>query len=595
LRIDDDAHMTAPAASLNASASSPEGALAALVDALPDPVFVKDRAHRWVYFNEAFCALLNQPREALYGRSDYDFLPPDEAEVFWQNDLQVLETGQENVNLERLTDASGNLRIVETKKRRVIIGGEPLIIGVIRDLTAFTQVQTQLAQANRNLEHIVHERNEELNRVTAQLQQLAFFDSLTTLPNRRLMFSAVERRLATPEKPFALFYLDLDNFKWVNDSLGHHEGDVMLVEIAERLRQLPNFSMIARVGGDEFVAIGHEDADLDQMSLAKRARELLSAVEQPIQADSRELSASFSVGIAVYPQDGKTVSQLLQCADSAMYRAKERGRNQYAFFARQQSVRAHEQMQLEAGLRRALKNRQIQIAFQPIFSAKTGQKVGVEALARWHDPELGVISPDRFVPVAESSGLIHELSSYVLRLSLRIAQRILPAPLRLGVNLSALQMDRMTLVEDIRRALTEAKFPANRLELEITESIAANRSERLVSVMRALKELGVSFALDDFGTGYSGLAHIQRLPIDRIKIDKSFIDDIESSAKARALVEAVIRMGHALDLEIIAEGVEREAQLHMLTRFGCDALQGYLMARPHLFNRVEQSAVALAT
>jgi len=562
-----------------------ENQLAMMIEHLPDPVFLKDHAHRWIFVNHAFCELLGQPRAQLLGKSDYDFSPAEEAAVFWQADDAVLSSGIDNINLERHTDTHGQVRIIETKKCRVFINGQAYLMGTIRDLTAFSSLQAELTSANRDLEKRLYECTEELGRANAQVQNLTFFDPLTGLPNRNLIISAIERRLAQPDKPFALFYMDLDNFKWVNDSIGHPEGDLLLIQVSERLRVLPGFSMIGRVGGDEFVAIGQDTAALDQMSLAKQARALLNSVEQPIQVESRELSASFSVGIAVYPADGSTVSHLLKAADAAMFRAKERGRNQYAFFASNQRQRAHEQMLLEAGLRRALKNKQIQIAFQPVFDARTRVKIGVEALARWEDPELGTISPDRFIPVAESSGLIHELSSYVLRLSLRLAQKLLPSPLRLSVNLSALQLDRMTLIEEVRRALAESKFPASRLELEVTESVTSSRSERLVSVMNALRHLGIGFALDDFGTGYSGLSHIQRLPIDRIKIDKSFVAELETSARSRSLVEAVVRMGHALDLKVLAEGVERESQLAILTKLGCDEIQGYLLAKPQLIGR----------
>ena len=567
-----------------------ENQLAMLIERLPDPIFLKDQAHRWILVNQAFCELVGQPKALLLGKSDYDFSPAEEAAVFWQADDAVLSSGVDNINLERHTDTHGQIRIIETKKCRVMMDGQAYLMGTIRDLTVISHLQAELASVNRDLEKRLHDANDELTRANAQVQNLTFFDSLTGMPNRNLVISAIERRLTHPDKPFALFYLDLDNFKWVNDSLGHPEGDLLLLQVSERLSLLPGFSMIGRVGGDEFVAIGQDAAALDQMSLAKQARALLGSVEQPIQIGTRELSASFSVGIAIFPADGSSVSQLLKAADAATFRAKERGRNQYAFFAESQRQRAHEQMLLEAGLRRALKNRQIQIAFQPVFDAKTRVKVGVEALARWEDPELGMISPDRFIPVAESSGLIHELSSYVLRLSLRLAQKLLPSPLRLSVNLSALQLDRMTLIEEIRRALAESKFPANRLELEVTESIASNRSERLVSIMNALRELGISFALDDFGTGYSGLSHIQQLPIDRIKIDKSFVAELETNSRSRSLVEAVIRMGHALNLKVLAEGVERESQLAILSKLGCDELQGYLLAKPQLIARQDSGA-----
>lgn len=549
-----------------------------LIESLPDPVFVKDRAHRWVLLNAACCAFFGLPREHLLGHSDYDFSPAAEAKVFWDIDDLVFNTGQTHTNLEHHTDAQGKRRVIETRKSLFMLGDEPYLVGIIRDLTVMTEIQAELARSNRSLEQRIQERTEELKQSNAQLHSIAFFDPLTSLPNRRLLVSSVERRLNLG--PLAVFYVDVDNFKWVNDSQGHPFGDALLVELAARLRALTCFSLVARVGGDEFVALSHESDQLDKIALAHVCRELLRTASLPVTIQGCEVSASVSVGVAVAPDDGSSVNELLQNADSAMYRAKERGRNQYAFFVRQQGNRAREQVSLERGLRRALRGQEISVAFQPIVDARSGVVQGVEALARWADLELGQVSPERFVPVAEACGLIHELSHYILRRALHLAKLHLPPSQRLCVNLSALQLDRLTLVEDVRRALQECDFPAARLELEITESIAANKSDRLLNVLNSLRELGVSFSLDDFGTGYSALGHLQRLPIDRVKIDKSFVAEIETSKRARALIEAVIRMTHALELKTIAEGVERPGQRDLLVQLGCDELQGYLLGRP---------------
>ena len=578
------------AQSKHAYGQARSAAFSAILDAIPDPVFVKNTDHRWVYVNQAFCALLGKKREWLVGKSDFDISPATEARVFWAKDDEVFQFGGSNVNLEQHTNPDGERRVIETKKTLIKISGKTYLLGIIRDLTVLADIQGELSRSNQELERRVRERTAELQQSNAQLQSMAFFDPLTALPNRRLLISSLERRLGvtsgnaagsgTGLAPVAVFYIDLDNFKRANDSHGHPFGDSMLIQLAERLRAMTQFSMVSRVGGDEFIAVAIEGLPPDQITLAQVCREILERVSQPFLVDQTETSTSASVGVAISPDDGTEVVELLQSADTAMFRAKDRGRNQYAFFAPAMSLRAREHVALERGLRRAIRAGEIDVLFQPIILASTGVQTGVEALARWHDHELGDVSPEKFIAIAESSGLIHELSHHVLRRALKLAHAALPVHQRLCVNLSALQLDRLTLVEDVRRALAESKFDPIRLELEITESVAASKDDRLITVLNSLRDLGIGLALDDFGTGYSALAHMQRLPIDRIKIDRSFIVEIAGNQKSRAMVEAMIRMGQALNLKVLAEGVETAAQRDVLCALGCDELQGYLLGRP---------------
>ncbi len=575
--------------SKNADGAARSAALGLILDEIPDPVFVKNVEHRWVYVNQAFCMLVGKERQWLIGKSDFDISPAAEARVFWAKDDEVLQFGGSNVNLEQHTNTNGECRVIETKKKLIQIAGKAYLLGIIRDLTVLADIQGELSRSNQELEQRVRERTAELQHSNAQLQNMAFFDPLTALPNRRLLISSLERRLGlgagrgfsnSAVAPVAVFYIDLDNFKRANDSHGHPFGDSMLIQLAERLRAMTQFSMVSRVGGDEFIAVAHEGLPLDLMTLAQVCREILERVSQPFLVDQTEVSTSASVGVAISPGDGTEVVELLQSADTAMFRAKDRGRNQYAFFVPTMNLRAREHVALERGLRRAIRAGEIDVLFQPIILANSGVQIGVEALARWRDHELGDVSPEKFIAIAENSGLIHELSHHVLRRALKLAHESLPAEQRLCVNLSALQLDRMTLVEDVRRALVESKFEPKRLELEITESAAASKDDRLISVLNSLRDLGIGLALDDFGTGFSALAHLQRLPIDRIKIDRSFIVEIASNQKSRAMVEAMIRMGQALDLKVLAEGVETLAQREVLCALGCDELQGYLLGRP---------------
>ena len=552
--------------------------LVQLLNQIPDPVFIKNREHRWVYVNQAFANFLGHEREWFFGKTDRDVATEQEAAEYWRLDEEVLNSGQTNINLEQHTNANGLRCIVETKKSRVVLQDQECLIGIVRDLTVFTEIQSEIARSNIELERKLLDSKAEIARINSQLQQLTFFDNLTGLPNRRLLLSSLERRMK--DSPVALLYLDLDHFKRANDSHGHPFGDAMLVELATRLRAISAFSFVARFGGDEFVCLTREGFPLDKMSLAQASRELLASVSQPFLVDEIEASVSASVGIAVAPMDGEDVTRLLQSADNALYRAKERGRNQYAFFAQAMSAQARDHLTIERGLRRAIRAGKVRVLFQPIFSAQEGVQVAVEALARWRCDELGEVSPERFIPIAESSGLIHELSHQVLRQALEQASEFLPIDQRLAVNLSALQLDRLTLIEDVRRALQESQFEPSRLELEITESLALSKDLRLMTVLNALRDLGVGLSLDDFGTGFSALGHIQRLPIDRIKIDRSFITEIALNQKSRAVVEAMIRMAHGLGLKVLAEGVETVEQRKVLKELGCDELQGFLLGRP---------------
>jgi diguanylate cyclase (GGDEF)-like protein/PAS domain S-box-containing protein len=555
--------------------------LSSIMEAITDPVFVKDTEHRWVFVNQAFCEFLGREREWLIGKSDFDWSSPAEAQVFWDKDNEVFETGNTIINLERHTSLDGQVRVIESKKSRIELDGKFYVVGVIRDLTVLTQIQAELAQMNGDLERRVREQTEELHRANSKLHNLAYFDPLTGLPNRRMLQSTLERKVT--EHAIAFFYMDLDHFKRANDSHGHSFGDALITQIALRLLNSPLFSFVARVGGDEFVAINRDGLSLDRMTLGHACREILELVSKPMMVDGIETSASMSIGVAVSPHDGNNFSSLMQSADSAMYKAKSR-RNQYAFFSHQMRDQAKENAALERGLRRAIRGGDIDVSFQPIFDARTNLQIGVEALARWNDIELGAVSPELFIPIAESSGLMHELSQFVLRKAARLARAHLPADQMLSVNMSAMQLDRITLLEDIQRALESADFPANRLELEITESVTASKDLRYLQILQSIRDMGIRLALDDFGTGYSALSHIQKLPIDRIKIDKSFTMDVVTNPKSRALVAAMIQMAHGLELQVVAEGIETDVHRQILTRLGCDALQGYLLGRPQKFS-----------
>lgn len=545
-----------------------------VLDALADPIFVKDVEHRWVGMNAAFCQLMQRSREELLGRSDFDFLPPDEVRVYWAKDAEVFSSGRSNTNLETHTAPGGQRRVIETKKSLIRgADGKPYLIGVIRDLTDLTTAKLSVERANRELELRITERTEALRVSNAQLHNLAYIDSLTALANRRRLHLFLEKSLGHGNP--AVFFMDVDHFKWINDSMGHPMGDQLLVTLAGRLRELTEFALIARIGGDEFVAVATSTQPCSDAQLAALARRLLGCVADPMRLGDQQLVVSGSIGIARTPRDGSSVHSLLQHADTAMYRAKDRGRNQFAFYADEMGTRAQEHVVLESRLRQALKHTRIGVALQPVFSACSLQPTGVEALARWHDPELGEIAPERFIAIAEQRDLIHELSEQVLTQAIALA----PASGRLAVNLSPLQLVRTQLPTQVATLLQRTGFDPRRLEFELTESSVTTLNDTTLEVLAQLRALGTSVALDDFGTGYSSLSLLRRLPIDRIKIDRSFIADLRQP-RTLAVVEAMVSMAHALDLEVTAEGVETAEQREQLVAMGCDELQGFLLGPP---------------
>ncbi len=566
-----------------------------MLNVLPDPIFVKDRAHRWVIVNNAFCLFLGQPREWLYGKSDFDYaaliasVPArHEAEVFWKKDDEVFNSGEPNINFETHTDSEGRLRAIETKKTLLKDPqGSVYLIGVIRDLTELTLAKAQVEENNRELERKIQVRTQELEVTNAQLEHLAYFDPLTGLANRRLLLQTLNQLLAA--NPVAVFFLDLDHFKWVNVSQGHLFGDAVLIEVAKRLGALPQFDIVSRLGGDEFIAIATMLPLASEKEMATLAKSLLRALAEPVES-VHPVPISASIGISVSPRDGITATELIQHADTALYHAKHRGRDQFVFFDAELGTRAAEHNVLETGLRAAIASHGLNFALQPIVDARTRQTLGFEALARWHDPHLGDISPDRFIRIAEYSGLIYDLGLTIMDQVLRLAPHYMHTHVRgtsarLAVNLSARQLARPSFLPDLKRLLESTAFPPENLEMEITETWATNLTVETRANLDGLHRMGVSIALDDFGTGFSSLKLLHRLPIDRIKIDQEFVAEIPGNQRTAALIEAMIRMSHALKLKVVAEGVEREDQAQFLAQLGCDELQGFLFGQPVLITR----------
>ncbi|GGO78607.1 hypothetical protein GCM10011348_10930 [Marinobacterium nitratireducens] len=418
-----------------------------------------------------------------------------------------------------------------------------------------------------------------------QIEQLAFYDPLTQLGNRRLFREQLDqelRKVRRSGKQLALFYLDLDNFKQINDTLGHDVGDRLLQAVAERLRQtLRESDIIARLGGDEFIILLPE---LEGLQQAKRvAEKLLSALLTPIVLGAHEVLITFSIGITLAPEDGDSWAVLMKNADLAMYRAKRQGRDNYQFFTREMNEEVMRRARMEGELRMALEEKQFRLHYQPQWNLLGGlQLVAVEALIRWDHAERGPVSPAEFIPVAEELGLIVPLGHWVIREACRAGKVLFDQghEVRVAVNLSLRQFRDPLLLDTVRSALDDAGLPARFLEFEITESMIMDDIGRVLEILGALKALGVTLAIDDFGTGYSSLSYLKRLPVDQLKVDASFVRDIPQDRNDMEIAAAVIAMAHKLGLKVVAEGIETHDQLAFLRDNRCEMGQGYLLARP---------------
>jgi diguanylate cyclase (GGDEF)-like protein/PAS domain S-box-containing protein len=416
-------------------------------------------------------------------------------------------------------------------------------------------------------------------RTEAQIQHMAHHDALTDLPNRQLLRDRIESAVATAARnreSFAVMFVDLDRFKNINDSMGHSQGDRLLVELAGRLRAaVRRQDTVSRPGGDEFnLLLPRTDAD----GAAHLAQQVVVAVSRPYLIDGRELTVTPSIGIAMFPNDGTDVETLLQSCDAAMYLAKKAGGNGFRFFAPDMHRHASRMLQVENALRRALERDELTVHYQPQVDLHTGAVVGCEALTRWNHEELGQVSPAEFIPVAEESGLILPLGAWVLRTSAAQAvawqRQGLPA-LVMAVNVSALQFRQTQFPEQVAQVLREAGLSAQWLELELTESVMAENPEQAITTMGQLHGLGVRLSIDDFGTGYSSLAYLKRFQVDKLKIDQSFVRDLHTDANSASIATAVIAMAHSLGLSTIAEGIETQEQHHWLAQQGCSQGQGY--------------------
>ena len=419
----------------------------------------------------------------------------------------------------------------------------------------------------------------------AHVEHMAHHDALTGLANRTLLNDRLKHAITNAQRrrrTQALLFIDLDHFKTVNDTMGHSAGDALLLEVAQRLRECVRESdTLARIGGDEFVILLTNLIRPDDAT--RVAEKLIAALGLPISVENHIFNITASVGIAVWPGDGADAETLMRNADVAMYHAKNSGRNNYQFFTPEMNARAFEAMIMEAALRKALQRDEFLLHYQPQIDFRSGRIVGAESLIRWQHPELGLVPPGKFIPIAEERGLIGKLGDWVLHAACRQAMIWQKAGIPLvpiAVNISALQFKEGALRDSVLSALKETGLAPEYLVLEITESVVMDDAEQAITVLRELREMGIAIEIDDFGTGYSSLSYLKRLPIHRLKIDQSFVRDLTTDADDAAIIGAIINMAKSLKLEIIAEGVETQAQAAFLDAQGCQAMQGFLFSRP---------------
>ncbi len=537
--------------------------LTGLIRAIPDLIFVVNEDGEVQNGLSGPDATHTLQLKALSTASEIHFYPCENDDGALACIRKALETGKPQV-YEHVLEALGIH--LET---RFVTRDKNTVLAIVRDIT-------------------------ERKSAEAKIYNLAYYDELTELPNREFFSQSLERTIGIAKrdsKKFAVLFVDLDRFKRINDTLGHTIGDELLKDVAHRLAKctrstdsVAHFDSVAsgniklaRLGGDEFViklyGIDSED------SVAVVANRIIDALSPPFTCAGHQFVVTPSIGIAVYPQDGKTGEELLMNADSAMYRAKNVGRNNFKFYSETMRTKSLHRLDLENLIRTAIDEEQFEVYFQPKVDADSFRLVGAEALLRWHHPTRGAIAPDDFVPVAEETGLIVSIGRYVLREACKQVKVWSTSPVGavpVSVNISSLQFRDGGLVKDVHEAVVDAGIDTKFLELEITESVLLQDVEKTLVELKVLKEAGISLSIDDFGTGYSSLSYLKRFPIDTIKIDRSFVKDLHKDADDAAICAAILAMSHQLGLNVVAEGVETREQLEFLRRHNCDHIQGYI-------------------
>ncbi|HZW25630.1 MAG TPA: EAL domain-containing protein [Gallionella sp.] len=532
-----------------------------LIENTPDYVVRFDRECRYMYVNPAFEKMTGAPAAEFVGRTPQEIFAGEVNRCYEKNIHNVVDS-RNSIEAEIVGEFSAGM-----DKRYFHVRYTPEFdsSGRVVSVLAVGRDISPLKEAERRLNH------------------MAMYDELTGLPNRTLFRDRLSLAMASRQGySIGLLLIDLDNFKAINDTLGHTVGDALLKRVGESIRSLlREEDMVARLGGDEFVVVLQNVSQPDDLDRA--AARILRAISTPMIVEGNQLYINASMGISVYPGDGDDYGTMLRNADTAMYYAKSQGRNGYRYFVEDMNKDRQERLSMAAGIRHALDNGEFELNYQPKVSLKAGEICGMEALIRWRHPQQGMIPPGRFIPVAEDCGLISEIGEWVIAAAIRqlAAWRDMGlTPVKVAVNLSAGQCQSEQTLLLVDRLLAEYAIDGKYLEMEITESMVMHDAEKAIDIFWQLKERGVSVAIDDFGTGHSSLSYLKRFPIDSLKIDKSFVDDIGTDKNDAEIVCAIIALAHSLGMCVVAEGVETKAQLDFLRNNGCDEVQGYYFSKP---------------
>lgn len=543
---------------------------ATVFDASSDAIMISDTKNCIIAVNAAFCDITGYSEAEIIGRTP-----------------AVLTSGRHDADFYRsmwhsLKESGKWIGEVWNRRKNGEIYAEWLTINTVKnnrgEITHYVAIFADITEHKQAEEHMRH---------------LAHYDVLTDLPNRVLFYDRLGQALIKAQRSrskSAVMFLDLDRFKVINDTLGHSIGDLLLQEVAQRLTDcVRQGDTVSRMGGDEFVILLPELGDADDAYLV--AQKLLNAASRPFVLQGHELQVSASIGISFYPDDGANAETLMKNADVAMYRAKEVGRNNYQFYHADMNARSFERLAMETSIRRALEKEQFELYYQPRYIVPGGRIAGVEALIRWRHPDLGLVSPAQFIPLAEDAGLILPIGEWVLKQAAwqgKAWQKAGLPPLFISVNVSARQFRQTGFAGTVARILHDTGFDPHYLELELTETTLMTNTEENIETLEKLKSMGIRIAIDDFGTGYSSLGYLKRLPVDILKIDRSFVSDVTDNRDDAAIVEAIIAMAQSLKLQVIAEGVETAGQLEFLQAHQCNEIQGFYFSRPLPAEQAEQ-------
>ena len=560
-----------------------------LTENLPDMLWVKDVNGKYIYANKSICdgLLMAKDTQEPIGKDDVFFAKRERekhieqphwhtfGELCFNSDKAVIENNKP-MKFEEYGNVKGQLTFLEVYKAPFYDNNGNVIgtVGAGRDITKLKKIQTDLEKSLKAIE-----KQKEL------IEYKDNHDSLTHLPNRVLLLDRLEQSiniLKKDDKKIAVLFIDLDHFKEINDSMGHHVGDKVLLEFSKRVKSsISKTDTFARLGGDEFCIILNDIDDIVQVS--DFILNCMQRAKTPINVNNQDLYINMSIGISMYPSDGQEANTLLKNADAAMFKAKDSGRSRYCFYDEEMTKKAYSRITLETHLREAFQNDELVVYFQPQINAKSSKIIGMEALVRWKHPTMGFVYPDAFIPLAERTGMIVELDRIVMKKSISQFQKWYKDglnPGKLSLNLAIKQMEDKSFIEYFNELLKDKKHLYDFLEFEITESQVMENPEESIKILNQVRELGVSIAVDDFGTGYSSLAYLKKLPINKLKIDKSFIDDLPDDAEDVSISKTIIALCENLNLDVVAEGVENQEQADFLLENKCDNIQGYLYSKP---------------